>query len=197
MYNDFIRWCAPTRDDTILDVGVSDMITKASNALERKYPFTAKITATGLGAGKDFQAAFPAVAYYQIETGERLPFPDGQFAISTANAVLEHVGSLQKQINFISELLRVARKVFITVPNRFFPIEHHTAIPLMHWTDFGFQLACKLFDKTEWCRQERLILLSKNRVRRLVPSHRKGIAGYTGLMIGHFSSNLFMFLPEQ
>ncbi|MGA2612693.1 MAG: methyltransferase domain-containing protein [Spirochaetia bacterium] len=140
IYNDFIRWCAPTEEDTILDVGVSDIITKASNALERKYLFPAKITAAGLGAGEDFQATFPAVAYYQIEAGERLPFSDGQFTISTANAVLEHVGSLQKQINFISELHRVARKVFITVPNRFFPIDTTLQFPLCIGPTLDFDL---------------------------------------------------------
>ena len=38
------------------------------------------------------------------------------------------------------ELCRVAGRVFISVPNRYFPVEHHTAIPLLHFWDKGFEL---------------------------------------------------------
>jgi hypothetical protein len=48
--------------------------------------------------------------------------------------VLEHVGSAQNQAGFIHEAARVARKAFfLTTPNRWFPVELHTAIPLAHW----------------------------------------------------------------
>jgi hypothetical protein len=30
-------------------------------------------------------------------------------------------------------MAREARRTFISVPHRFFPIEHHTAIPFVHW----------------------------------------------------------------
>ena len=31
------------------------------------------------------------------------------------------------------ELARVARRVFLTTPNRFFPLEVHTLLPFAHW----------------------------------------------------------------
>jgi hypothetical protein len=34
---------------------------------------------------------------------------------------------------FVGDVPRVARKLFITVPNRFSPVEHHTTIPPLHW----------------------------------------------------------------
>src|SRR5262245_55684541 len=117
IYDDFIRCCRPAPEDTILDVGVSDVVNDAANLLERKYPHPARITALGLGEGADFSAAFPSVAYRRIAANESLPFADKSFAIAASNAVLEHVGSRQNQVRFVAELMRVAHKVFITVPH--------------------------------------------------------------------------------
>jgi hypothetical protein len=33
----------------------------------------------------------------------------------------------------VSEAIRVGRRVFITTPNRRFPVEVHTRLPLVHW----------------------------------------------------------------
>jgi hypothetical protein len=40
------------------------------------------------------------------------------------------------------ELCRIATRVFISVPNKYFPIEHHTGIPLLHYYHRTFQLGC-------------------------------------------------------
>ncbi len=133
IYADFMRLCAPSKDDTILDVGVSDVITDAANVLERLYPYPERITAVGLGKGSDFCATYPKVRYLQIKADTPLPFEDRAFNIATSNAVLEHVGSTEAQAQLIRELSRVADRVFITVPHRYFPVEHHTGVPLAHW----------------------------------------------------------------
>jgi len=194
IYEDLIRWCRPGADDTILDVGVSDVVNDAANLLERKYPHPEKITALGLGEGTDFCAAFPAVAYRRIAANQSLPFADRSFAIATSNAVLEHVGSRANQMRFVAELLRVARRVFITVPHRFFPIEHHTAIPLAHYSDRTFALACRALGKAEWADEANLILMSKRRLRALAPAG--AVVAHTGLRLGPCSSNLLLFVDQ-
>jgi methyltransferase family protein len=194
IYGDFIRRCAPAPDDAILDVGVSDVVNDAANMLERNYPHPARITAVGLGHGEDFRAAFPATAYVRIDANQHLPFADKSFAIATSNAVLEHVGSASHQAFFVRELTRVARKVFISVPHRYFPVEHHTAIPLLHFWDRTFAPACRALGKSEWADEKNLILMSKDRLRSLAPA---GAAiAHTGLMLGPFSSNLLLFIDE-
>ena len=177
IYTDFLKFCRPSASDKILDVGVSDVVGDAANVLERRYSPQCNITAVGLGRGDAFKASFPQIQYRQVVANDALPFDDGSFDIVTSNAVLEHVGSVENQRFLISELLRVGGCVFVTVPHRFFPIEHHTAIPFLHWFDSSFTLACRLFDKEKWASPENLILMSQQRLRAVserieVPSRR-------------------------
>jgi hypothetical protein len=196
IYNDFIRICRPDPDDSILDVGVSDVVGDAANVLERKYPYPDKITAAGLGSAEDFRAAFPAVRYVRIAPNRPLPFKDGAFDIATANAVLEHVGSRNNQEFFVSEMLRVARKIFVSVPNRLFPVEHQTAIPFLHFWNKSFIFACKMMSADDWLDEKNLILMSKAGLATLVPSLPETEVDYTGIRLGRFSSNLFLAVEK-
>lgn len=50
-----------------------------------------------------------------------------------SNAVIEHVGDFDRQVLFVREMARVGHRVFFSTPNRGFPIELHTRLPLIHW----------------------------------------------------------------
>jgi hypothetical protein len=181
--------------DEILDVGVSDFITGADNMLERLYPYPWRITALGLGAGDEFRREFPQVKYAQISGKGPLPFSDRSFSCATSNAVLEHLGSNDAQEHHLTELLRVAERVFITVPNRWFPVEHHTGLPFVHWSTPAFRLACRAVGKASWARQEELMFITARSLNRLVQAvapDREYVIGYTGIAMGRFSSNLFL-----
>jgi hypothetical protein len=129
-----------------------------------------------------------------------LPFADKAFDIATSNAVLEHVGSVPHQAAFVLELSRVAKRVFISVPNRYFPIEHHTAIPLLHFWTKSFGLACRWLGKADWTDERNLILMSRQHLASLAPQDLapEGSApvmiGHTGISLGRFSSNLFLYI---
>ena len=192
IYADMIRTCRPTPDDTILDVGVSDVVNDAANMLERKYPYRQKITAGGLGDGDAFRLAFPEVTYRQIEANV------GAVEVNAfqvhSSAVLEHVGSQPHQVAFVRELTRVAKRVFISVPNRYFPVEHHTAIPLLHFWRRGFKAACQWLDKADWADERNLILMSWQHLASLAPEGSAPVIGHTGIRLGGFSSNLFLYI---
>ena len=133
--------------------------------------------------------------YRRIEPNASLPFEANCFDIATANAVPEHVGSFEKQVLFVGELCRVARRVFITVPNKFFPVEHHTALPLAHYQPHTFKMACRLTSQDDWANDENLILMMRKRLWRIAASlGRTATVGYTGLRLVPFSSNLFLIL---
>jgi len=191
IYSDFVRICGPSEADSILDVGVSDVVGESPNLLERLYPYRDRITAIGLGDADAFKAEFPEVRYRQVAPNSSFPFADKSFDVATSNAVLEHVGSVQKQRNFVVEMMRVARRVFITVPHRFFPIEHHTGIPFLHYFDVTFGSACRLCKKDDWADAANLILMSRARLRSSWPKDESVEIGFTGLRLGPFSSNLY------
>jgi hypothetical protein len=152
MYEHFIAVMKPDREDTILDFGVSEEITGESNALERKYPFPQQITCTGLGDGSLLKAAFPAVQHVTIRENTGLPFE--QFTIAYSNAVFEHLGSDADRHAAAIEFLRVAWRVYLTVPNRWFPIEHHTGIPLLHFHVGPFRAALRYTGMRYWADPE-------------------------------------------
>jgi hypothetical protein len=192
IYEDFIEHCRPRASDMILDVGVSDIVSEAANLVERKYPYPDRITAAGLGAAGEFRETFPKVTYTQIEANRPLPFPDKHFDIATSNAVLEHVGSRANQHLFVREMIRVAHRVFISVPNRWFPVEHHTGIPFAHYWEKSFRIACDWLGCSEWTQEANLIQMSRRSLGSLAPAGVPWRAGYTGIPLGPLSSNLFI-----
>jgi hypothetical protein len=127
-------------ETTVVDVGVTDAPFGAGstdNFLEALYPWPERITAVGVTELDRFRAAFPRVRAVQAD-GRDLPFGDGEFDLGFSNAVVEHVaGGREGQRRFVAELCRVARRVFVTTPNRWFPVDPHTLLPLVHWLPPG------------------------------------------------------------
>lgn len=133
----FARFLAATgvaANEVILDVGVtSDRTYQASNYLEAWYPHKHMITAAGIDDASFLCAQYPGMRFV-VADGCRLPFRDQAFDVVHSSAVIEHVGSFARQCAFVRECCRVARRTaFITTPNRWFPVEFHTVLPLVHW----------------------------------------------------------------
>jgi hypothetical protein len=149
--------------DSILDVGVtSDQLYYESNYLEALYPNRSRITAIGVDDASFLEKLYPGVRFIRGD-GRHLPFTDYSFDIVHSSAVLEHVGSKNQQIEFLGELWRVTRKgVFVTTPNRWFPVEFHTVLPLLHW--FPRRVHRRIlaaFGREFFAKEENLRLLSR------------------------------------
>ena len=132
LFHELLR---PGPDTTVVDVGVTDAPFGAGstdNFFEALYPWPERITAVGVTGLDRFAAAFPTVTAVQAD-GRELPFPDGAFDLGFSNAVVEHVAGRAEQRRFVHELCRVSGRVFVTTPNRFFPLEVHTLVPFAHW----------------------------------------------------------------
>jgi len=134
MYERFLSDTMVALHDTILDVGVtSDRSYSSSNYVEAWYPEKGRITTVGIDDASFLEDLYPGMSFVQAN-GLDLPFQDNSFDVVHSSAVLEHVGTFENQTKFISECTRVARKaVFLTTPNRWFPVEFHTVLPLVHW----------------------------------------------------------------
>jgi len=159
----FVETMRPTAETNVIDVGVDDSgfgerrgTCGTLNFFEELYPWPERITAVGIHEGRRFAERYPAATYVQASALE-LPFEDGAFDVFFSNAVIEHVGSREAQQRFVAEALRVAPRVFITTPNRWFPVELHTRAPLVHWLpDAAAHLAYDLI-RTPWAKENHLL----------------------------------------
>jgi hypothetical protein len=134
MYDRFVDETQIGEGDTLLDVGVtSDRTYASSNYVEAWYPHKSAITAIGIDDASFLEGLHPGLRFVKA-SGLCLPFADSAFDVVHSSAVLEHVGGRDDQLRFARECCRVARSyVFMTTPNRWFPIEFHTVLPVVHW----------------------------------------------------------------
>jgi Methyltransferase domain len=134
MYRRFVEHFGPGPDMTILDVGVtSDRTFANSNYLEAWHPHPRCITAMGLADASFLRDEYPGMTFLRGD-GLNQPFSDKSFDIVHCAAVIEHVGCFERQERLVTECARVARRAFmLTTPYRWFPIEVHTSLPLLHW----------------------------------------------------------------
>jgi hypothetical protein len=132
----FLDLLDPGPESAIVDVGVTNAPFgggSTDNFFEAMYPWPERITGVGHTELDVFEAAFPAVTAVRAD-GRELPFADGAFDFGFSNAVVEHVaGGREGQRQFVHELCRVSQRVFVTTPNRWFPLEVHTLLPFVHW----------------------------------------------------------------
>jgi SAM-dependent methyltransferase len=190
IYELFCREFPPSPSTRILDIGVSNDVNRHSNFLEKLYPYQHMITCAGVGEGKAVREAFPNVTYVRIEPGRPLPFADQEFDIAYSSAVLEHVGGTAERKRFVKEALRVGRNAFITIPNRWFPVEHHTALPLLHFAPRLFRYALKFTSLDYWSCRDHLDFISASSLERECIDWPGLEAMHCGLPLGPFSSNV-------
>jgi hypothetical protein len=87
----------------------------------------------GIDDATFLEQMYPGLRFVRAD-GRALPFENCAFDHVHSSAVLEHVGSRGEQAQFLRELWRVTRQsLFVTTPNRGFPVEFHTVLPLVHW----------------------------------------------------------------
>jgi hypothetical protein len=139
----FLEELGPGPETTIVDVGVGDTgfdtepgVALSHNFFEAMYPWPEQITAVSDVPLPNFAQEFPEIEPVTA-SGTNLPFEDDSFDIAFSNAVLEHVGGREEQRRFVHELCRVAPRVFVSTPNRRFPLEVHTLMPFLHWLPRG------------------------------------------------------------
>jgi hypothetical protein len=176
MYARFLQQAGVTDRDSILDIGAtSDRSYASSNYLEAWYPRKERVTAVGIDDASFLEQQYPGVRFVRAN-GLKLPFADRSFDVVHSSAVLEHVGDAANQAQFVRECARVARKaVFITTPNRWFPVEFHTVLPLVHWLPKrAFRWLMRRTGRGFFAEEANLNLLSRGELDRIA----RGIGGF-------------------
>jgi SAM-dependent methyltransferase len=169
----FLDTMRPGPETRIVDVGVGDTgfgtepgVASSHNFFEALYPWPGQITAVSDVPLPNFALEFPAVSTVTA-SGTDLPFEDDAFDVAFSNAVVEHVGGPDEQRRFVGELCRVAPRVFLSTPNRWFPLETHTLVPFVHW--LPRPAADRVFAASGRDNWERVRLLSKGQLLALFP----------------------------
>lgn len=193
MFSKFMEAMKPQPNHTVLDVGVtSDDQHPESNYFEKMYPYKENVVCVGTEDGAHLEEKYPRIKFIKVYSGKPLPFNDKEFDIAFSNAVIEHVGNAEAQRAFVKEIMRVSKQFFITTPNSWFPIEFHTALPLLHWLPKKlYRGTLSILGEKYWSEEENLNMLSKREFRNLFSEDANVFADSVGLL--GFPTNLIIY----
>lgn len=205
MFAAFLEFKGGAPDDTVLEVGA------ASTSLVQTLNY--------LPGWTDSYDRTHATTYCEIDlpthvskrrassgnrservSNRRLPFDDGHFDWVYCNALIEHVGSFERQYELLKELNRVARKgVFVTAGNRWHPIEFNTGLPFLHWLPLPmWRRILKIIGKTSWSSESVLNPLGSRKLQELtnlLPGKLKSDIGH--IRIFFIKAHFFLMIEKH
>lgn len=180
----FMRECAPGPDARVADFGVSGHRDHPVHTFfERLYPHRERLTVIGRASEEAgwFAEEFPGLTYLEADL-RSIPLPDASFDYGLCNAVVEHAGTREQQRALVAEVCRVSRCVVFTTPNKRFPVELHTFLPLLHWLpDSVYRAALRRLGQSYFAEVDNLNLLDAPTFLSLFPADRDNRVITTGL----------------
>lgn len=139
-----------------------------------------------------------------VDPHGRIPIDDGFFDVVHCNSVIEHVTVPRAEVwdcvdgfdrraraaqeRFAAEIKRVGRRYFVQTPNRWFPVEAHTWLPLLGWLPRRWQIAAIRLANRFWVKPSApdFRLLDAHQLAELFPEARivrERVAGLTKSLI--------------
>jgi len=184
---------------SIIDVGATaDNKKDSSNFFEKTFPNPERITALSDQDASWMEDEWPGLKFVQ-GNALNMPFDDRAFDLVFSNAVIEHVGSRENQAAFIRECLRISKKyVFITTPNRYYPIELHTVLPLLHWLPVRvYRRILRILGKSFFAEESNLNLLSRRNIRNIMEEHKGVSYSLDTIRFLGFKSNILLTIVRE
>ena len=172
-------------------------LTSSTRSLGDLYPYRERLTVIGRAAEEAdwFSEEFPGARFVEADL-RAIPLPDGYFENGICNAVVEHAGTRDQQTALVAEVCRVCRNVLFTTPNRRFPVELHTFLPLLHWLPDGlYRAALRRLGFTYFAEIDNLNLLDGPSFVALFPVSRRNRLVKSGLQL--LRSNLVCISREN
>ncbi len=195
IFADALRICSPISNIKILDIGVTNDASADSNFFEKLYPYPWQITAVGLEDASFLEVQYPGLVFVKADACN-LPFIEKEFDFAFCSAVIEHVGSRQRQKQLILEAVRVAKVVMISTPNKWYPIEFHTLTPFLHWLPPEiFRLFLKMTGRKFFSSESNLNLLSAHCIESMCQYERLNFSAHHQKLFG-ITSNLVYVISD-
>lgn len=116
------------------------------------------------------------IDYIEGDGCDLAQYADKEFDIVFSNSVIEHVGSVERQRAFASEVSRLAERYWVQTPSIAFPIEAHCGMPL--WWFYPKTLRSFLIERwrrdlPRWTEMvESTTVISKSELRQLFPDSK-------------------------
>ena len=186
----FFQFIGTSPKSTLLDVGGGMGIDSEFVPLYRAFQ---NVTVVNLTPPQSNLRSLPHVTH-EVADGCGLPYKSKSFDWVFSNAVLEHVGSAERQRQFADEIRRVARcGYFVATPNKRFPIEPHSLLPFYQFLSESWQRRVVRLSPYYLDHYEEIRLLSAGQVRQLFPEAKVRAIGFP--IVG--TSLLAMFKDPQ
>ena len=156
-------------DKSVIDIGTTPSLDVEHNIFLEKTKNNHKITCLSNQNCEILKKKYPNLKEIVVGDGKKTNLPDNSFEIVHSNATIEHLGSLENQLLFVKECLRISEKyVFIQTPNRFYPIDFHTTLPLIHWLPKNLhRKILKIIGLEFYSLEKNLNLLSENDIKNI------------------------------
>ncbi|MEA3226070.1 MAG: methyltransferase domain-containing protein [Planctomycetota bacterium] len=135
----FNRVMRPAENTKLLDVGAeADPKSEGQLQFIDTYPWKENMTAGNISVEhiSTIKEYYPEIEAVVADACD-LPWPDKHFDVVYSNAVIEHMGSFERQKKMASEITRVGKRWFVTTPNRWYPFEFHMRLPFVTWLPFN------------------------------------------------------------
>jgi SAM-dependent methyltransferase len=172
----FMRECAPTQNSRVADFGASGHREHPVHYFfEGLYPHRSNLTVIARASenARWFPEQFPELRFLEADLRE-IPLPDLYFDCGLCNAVIEHAGPRDQQLALVREVCRVCRHVMFTTPNKWFPVEIHTLLPMAHWLpDAAYRRVLRSVGLAYFADVENLNLLDARTFMGLFPPSRR------------------------
>ena len=132
IFNIFENNVPYNQNTKIIDVGTTPILEEHENIIFQLYKWKENITGFSNQNCNILKNIF-ATSNFIIGDARNTKLENDSYDISFCSATIEHVGNYNEQKQLINELFRISKEhIFITTPNRNFPLDFHTKLPLLH-----------------------------------------------------------------
>jgi hypothetical protein len=187
-----------TDSKKIIDIGTTPNLNKFNNIILDKLKNNKNVTSLSNLDCKILSKKYPNIKKFIKCDIKKNNLCDSSFDIVHSNATIEHIGSYKNQLLFIKECVRISKKfVFIQTPNRLFPIDFHTLLPLVHWLPkFIHRKFLELINLNFYSKEKNLNLLCKKNLTRMCKDLRLKKFEIIEHKFFFFTSNLILIVKK-